>query len=48
MTAAFDVFGFGNALIDILVQVDDAHIEEFGLTKGNVHVVGIPNAAVSH
>jgi sugar/nucleoside kinase (ribokinase family) len=39
MGAEFDVFGFGNALVDILVQVDEAHIEEFNLTKGGFNLV---------
>lgn len=37
---AFDVFGFGNALVDILIQVDDSHISELDLEKGTFHMVG--------
>ena len=36
---AFDVFGFGNALVDILIQVDDNHISELDLEKGTFHIV---------
>ena len=39
MAASFDVFGFGNALVDIVIQVDDSHILDFGLKKGNFHIV---------
>ncbi len=36
---ALDVFGFGNALVDILVQIDDDHIAELDLKKGLFHLV---------
>ncbi len=36
---AFDVFGFGNALVDIVIQVEDSHVEGFGLKKGHFHLV---------
>lgn len=35
----YDVFGMGNPLIDILVDVDDEFIEKHGLTKGVFHPV---------
>lgn len=34
----FDVFGIGNALMDVLVQVDDNHLAEFNLKKGTFHL----------
>ncbi|UCD03082.1 MAG: adenosine kinase [Candidatus Aenigmatarchaeota archaeon] len=37
---AFDVFGFGNVLVDILIQIDDSHIAELDLKKGNFHLAG--------
>jgi sugar/nucleoside kinase (ribokinase family) len=39
---AFDVFGFGNTLVDILIQVDDEHIAELELKKGTLHLVDEP------
>ncbi len=35
----FDVFGIGNALLDILVQVEDDHLAEFKLQKGVMHLL---------
>ncbi len=39
---ALDVFGFGNTLVDILIQVDDSHIAELDLKKGTLHLVDEP------
>ena len=36
--AKFDVFGIGNALMDVLVKVDDSHLAEFNLKKGTFHL----------
>src|SRR3989344_701711 len=35
----FDVFGLGNALLDILVEVPDSLITELNLIKGRQHVI---------
>ncbi len=35
-TKKYDVFGVGNAIVDILAQVDDATISELGLNKGGM------------
>ena len=35
----FDVFGFGNALVDILIKVDESHVMELDLNKGLFHLV---------
>ncbi|MBN1896456.1 MAG: adenosine kinase [Candidatus Aenigmarchaeota archaeon] len=37
---AFDVFGFGNTLVDIVMKVDDSHVMELDLRKGTFHLVG--------
>ena len=34
-----DVVGIGNAIVDVLVQADDAVIEGFGLTKGTMALI---------
>ncbi|MCK4588931.1 MAG: adenosine kinase [Nanoarchaeota archaeon] len=34
----FDVFGIGNALMDILIKIDDDHLVEFDLKKGRSHL----------
>jgi sugar/nucleoside kinase (ribokinase family) len=34
----FDVFGFGNILVDILIQIDDKHIAGLNLRKGTLHL----------
>ncbi|MBW2963523.1 adenosine kinase [Candidatus Woesearchaeota archaeon] len=34
----FDVFGIGNALMDVLIQVDNSHLEELDLEKGVFHL----------
>ncbi|PSB37255.1 adenosine kinase [Aphanothece minutissima] len=35
----FDVVGIGNAIVDVLVQADDAFLEAHGLTKGTMALV---------
>lgn len=35
-TKKYDVFGVGNAIVDILAQVDDATIDDLGLNKGGM------------
>lgn len=35
----FDVFGIGNALVDILAFVDDAVLEKLQLVRGSMHLV---------
>lgn len=37
--AKYDVFGVGNALVDIQTQVDDAFVEELGFEKGIMTLV---------
>lgn len=37
--ARYDVIGIGNALVDVLVQVDDAKLDAVGLTKGSMTLV---------
>ena len=36
---SLDVVGIGNAIVDVLVQVDDALLERFALTKGTMALV---------
>ncbi len=36
---SLDVVGIGNAIVDVLVQVDDDQIDNFGLTKGTMALV---------
>lgn len=38
-TKSFDVVGIGNAIVDVLVQSDDAFLENHGLTKGTMALV---------
>ena len=38
-TKPFDVVGIGNAIVDVLVQADDAFLEAHGLTKGTMALV---------
>lgn len=40
-----DVVGVGNALMDILVEVDDDFLSEHGLTKGEMHLVSEEEAS---
>lgn len=35
----YDVIGLGNALMDFLVEVEDQHLEELNLKKGEMHLV---------
>ena len=35
----YDVIGIGNALVDILVEVDDAALAQAGLPKGGMSLV---------
>ena len=37
----YDVFGIGNPLIDIIIRVEDATLEELGLTKGSMNLVDL-------
>ena len=39
MSTNFDVLGIGNALMDILVPVDDAFLSEHGLEKGSMALI---------
>lgn len=39
MSKQFDVVGIGNAIVDVLVQADDAFIADHGLTKGTMALV---------
>lgn len=34
-----DVVGIGSALLDLIVEVDDAFLKDLGLTKGQMHLV---------
>lgn len=36
---AFDVVGIGNAIVDVLVQADDAFLDDHGLRKGTMALV---------
>ena len=38
-TQSFDVVGIGNAIVDVLIQSDDAFLENHGLTKGTMALV---------
>jgi len=37
--AEYDVLGMGSALLDFIVQVDDAELEKFGLKKGGMQLI---------
>lgn len=43
-TNTYDVYGIGNALVDILVEVDDSLLKELNLTKCQSHIVGHEHA----
>ncbi len=46
MTAtAFDVIGFGNAIVDVLASADDALLERYGLAKGSMRLCDENEAA---
>lgn len=34
-----DIFGFGNTLVDIIIQIDEGHITELDLRKGTLHLI---------
>ncbi len=42
----YNVFGVGNALVDVQVQVSDSHLEQIGFTKGVMTLVD--EAAQTH
>lgn len=39
-----DIVGVGNAMMDLLVQVDDQHVADLGLEKGNTYFVDAETA----
>ena len=39
MTAAFDVLGIGNAIVDVFSQTDDAFLAKHGLVKGSMALI---------
>ena len=39
MTAKYDVYGLGNALLDIEYEVTDAFLEKMGISKGIMTLV---------
>jgi fructokinase len=39
VTKTFDVVGIGNAIVDVLVQADEAFLESHGLTKGTMALI---------
>jgi fructokinase len=39
VTKSFDVVGIGNAIVDVLVQADEAFLESHGLTKGTMALI---------
>lgn len=41
----FDVCGIGNAIVDTLAQVDDSLVQELGLAKGSMSLMGTPDQA---
>src|SRR3989344_1337432 len=45
-TSKFDVYGIGNALVDILVEVPDNLITELKLTKGRQHLISEAQSAI--
>ena len=38
-TCSLDVVGIGNAIVDVLVQTDDAFLEQHGLQKGGMALI---------
>ena len=43
--APFDVVGLGNAIVDVVVQADDATLDALGLTKGATTLIDADRAA---
>lgn len=39
MTAQYDLVGIGNALVDVLVTIEDSFLDEHGLPKGSMNLV---------
>ena len=35
----YDVYGIGNALVDLLIEVEEHHLERLKLKKGNLHLM---------
>lgn len=42
--ASYDVLGIGNAIVDVLAQVDDAFLDSHGLTKGVMQLCSADDA----
>ena len=38
-SAAFDVLGIGNAIVDVISRADDAFLSQHGLVKGSMMLV---------
>ena len=43
---SFDVLGIGNAIVDILIQVDDEFLKSKNLVKGSMQLVSADDAAI--
>ena len=39
ITTEHDVVGIGNAIVDVITQIDDAFIREHALTKGTMAII---------
>ncbi|MEE1571388.1 MAG: hypothetical protein V1247_07350, partial [Acidimicrobiales bacterium] len=45
---SIDVVGVGNAIVDVLASVEDAFIDEHGLTKGAMTLIDADRASFLH
>ena len=45
---SLDVVGIGNAIVDVLVQTDDAFIAEHGLQKGGMALIDEQPVSYTH
>ncbi len=43
-SAAFDVLGIGNAIVDVITRADDAFLAKHALTKGSMMLIDEPRA----
>ena len=43
-SAAYDVLGIGNAIVDVLSRADDAFLSKHGLVKGSMRLIDTAQA----
>jgi sugar/nucleoside kinase (ribokinase family) len=44
MTKTYDVVGIGNALVDVIAHAEDAFLEEMGVERGIMTLIGTDRA----